>query len=44
MRQTLRPLVTDGLRFALTTVAVLTVAFGINPAPLLTVVGNALPF
>lgn len=39
-----RPLVTDGLRFALTTVAVLTVAFGINPAPLLTVVGNALPF
>ncbi len=39
-----RVVVTDGMRFALTTVAVLTVAFGINPAPLLTVVGNALPF
>ena len=33
----------DGMRFALTSVAVLTVAFGINPVPLLTVVGNALP-
>ncbi|NNL48293.1 MAG: NADH-quinone oxidoreductase subunit N [Acidimicrobiia bacterium] len=39
-----RVVITDGMRFALTTVAVLTVAFGVNPAPLLTVVANALPF
>jgi NADH-quinone oxidoreductase subunit N len=37
------PVVTDGLRLALTVVAVVTIAFGIVPDPLLDVVTDALP-